>query len=82
MINEPIDPEDPIMQEFLAEMGADDEDMMGEAINVELTEEDEAAIERLAGMGFDKNACIEAYLICEKNEEAAANFLLENAGGM
>jgi UV excision repair protein RAD23 len=82
MINEPIDPEDPIMQEFLAEMGADDEDMMGEAINVELTEEDEAAIERLSGMGFDKNACIEAYLICEKNEEAAANFLLENAGGM
>lgn len=82
MINEPIDPEDPIMQEFLAEMGADDEDMMGEAISVELTEEDEAAIERLAGMGFDKNACIEAYLICEKNEEAAANFLLENAGGM
>lgn len=82
MINEPIDPEDPIMQEFLAEMGADDEEMLGEAINVELTEEDEAAIERLAGMGFDKNACIEAYLICEKNEEAAANFLLENAGGM
>jgi len=82
MINEPIDPEDPIMQEFLAEMGGDDEEMLGEAINVELTEEDEAAIERLVGLGFDKNACIEAFIICEKNEEAAANYLLENAGGM
>ena len=80
MINEPIDPNDPAMAELLAEMGEDDDDDM--AVEIELTEEDQAAIERLCSMGFDKNACIEAYIICDKNEEAAANFLLENGGAM
>lgn len=47
-------------------------------IGVELSEEDEAAITRLAALGFDRNACLEAYLACDKNEEMAANFLAEN----
>lgn len=52
----------------------------GGFITVQLSEEDRQAIERLESLGFDRTACIQAYIACEKNEEMAANFLLENVG--
>jgi len=44
---------------------------------IEVTEEEKAAIDRLTALGFDRQMVIEAFLVCNKDEALAANYLLE-----
>jgi UV excision repair protein RAD23 len=44
---------------------------------VRLTAEEMAAVDRLTAMGFDRNSAAQAYLACDKNEELAANLLMD-----
>ncbi|KAI0190207.1 XPC-binding domain-containing protein [Xylaria flabelliformis] len=66
--------------QFLQLLGEDNDDdapLPPGAQAISVTEEERDAIERLCRLGFDREAAIQAYFACDKNEELAANFLFD-----
>jgi len=49
----------------------------GNQISIQVTPEERDAIQRLMGLGVSELEAAQAYMACDKNEEAAANFLLD-----
>lgn len=63
--------------------GGDGEDDDGDiempgVTQIVVSPEENAAIERLVALGFDRNIAIQAYFACDKNEDMAANYLFEH----
>jgi len=55
--------------------GDDEGDDLPDAVQVAVTPDEQAAIERLVALGFDRNTVIQTYFACDKNEEVTANLL-------
>lgn len=68
LINEPVEGEGNLLGQAAAGMP--------QAVTV--TPEEREAIERLEAMGFDRALVLEVFFACNKNEELAANYLLDH----
>ncbi len=60
-----------------AESGSMQRGPHGENV-IRLSKEDYDAVKRLKELGFDEREAAQAFFACDKNEELAANFLMEN----
>ncbi|KAL2531589.1 Ubiquitin receptor RAD23d [Abeliophyllum distichum] len=68
LINEPVEGEGNILGQLAEAMPQ----------TVSVTPEEREAIDRLEAMGFDRALVLEVYFACNKNEELAANYLLDH----
>ncbi|XP_078444844.1 rad23 UV excision repair protein family [Wolffia australiana] len=68
LINEPVEGEGNVLGQLAA--------AAQQAVSV--TPEEREAIERLEAMGFDRALVLEVFFACNKNEELAANYLLDH----
>lgn len=60
-----------------ATTGGDEEEEEG-TIRIQLSEQDNNAINRLCELGFERDIVIQVYLACDKNEEVAADILFRD----
>lgn len=70
-------PPEQLNQFMMQAMGGEAETVGGSHV-LRLTEEEMAAVDRLAEMGFDRNEAAQAFIACDKNEALAANFLMDS----
>jgi len=63
---------------MLGQLGAQ-QPAMGNPNVIHMTHAEAAAIDRLKNIGFSQQQALEAFLVCNKNEQMAANYLFDNA---
>ncbi|KAJ8428258.1 hypothetical protein Cgig2_011938 [Carnegiea gigantea] len=68
LINEPVEGEGNLLSQLASAMPQ----------TVSVTPEEREAIERLEAMGFRRGTVLQVYFACNKNEELAANYLLDH----
>merc|ERR1719193_2326981 len=52
---------------------------MGNQNVIRMKHAEAASIERLKNIGFSQHQALEAFLVCNRNEQMAANYLFENS---